>query len=282
MAAAVPPHPAGILPTWYGAVAHLGRGDADALIALVQRQHQGLADGDLDGLRRDLEAQGAALARSGVPEERGLLALALDMDLTLAQIGGGSPDAGAMAIAAARIAVAGQLALHAGYVRARAEARPAATAPDDRRRAHDLHEEVGNLGVVKRQLQDMAADLEQGRTRQACRRLEETAAMVTDAIQTVRGGLRDRRDEDRARHRRVEPAPIGAPALTAREREVLRLLADGLSVKEVAARLDRSVKTAAVHTYNVMHKLGVHNRAALVRYAIAHQLVPVPVVEETA
>jgi two-component system response regulator NreC len=68
--------------------------------------------------------------------------------------------------------------------------------------------------------------------------------------------------------------------LTAREREVLKLLADGLSVKEVAARLGRSAKTAEVHKYNLMRKLGVHDRAGLVKYAIAHRLVPVPVFED--
>jgi DNA-binding NarL/FixJ family response regulator len=64
--------------------------------------------------------------------------------------------------------------------------------------------------------------------------------------------------------------------LTNREREVLKLLADGLSTKEVAARLDRSVKTAEVHKYNLMHKLGVHHRVGLVKYAIAHRLIQVP------
>jgi DNA-binding NarL/FixJ family response regulator len=70
--------------------------------------------------------------------------------------------------------------------------------------------------------------------------------------------------------------------LTDREREVLKLLVDGLSTKQVAARLDRSVKTAEVHKYNLMHKLGVHDRAELIRYAIAHRLVRVPVFEDLA
>jgi two-component system response regulator NreC len=70
--------------------------------------------------------------------------------------------------------------------------------------------------------------------------------------------------------------------LTDREREVLKLLADGLSIKEVAARLDRSVKTAEVHKYNLMRKLDVHDRAELIRYAIAHRLIQVPVFEDLA
>jgi DNA-binding CsgD family transcriptional regulator len=260
MAAAVPLRPAWIRSTWHVAIARLGVSDAEALVGLVHRQHQCLADGDLGGLRRDLEAQGAALARRGVPEERAFLALALDTDLNLSRFDERGWDASAMAVAAARIAAAGQLALHAGYEQARAEGTSHEKALDDRPRARSLHEEMGSLDV-KRQLQEMAADLERGQTRQACRRLEETAAMVT---------------------RRVEAATAGTPRLTAREREVLTLLAEGLSVKEVAVRLDRSVKTAAVHTYNLMHKLGVHNRAALVRYAIAHHLVPVPDPDETA
>jgi DNA-binding NarL/FixJ family response regulator len=68
--------------------------------------------------------------------------------------------------------------------------------------------------------------------------------------------------------------------LTRREREILKLLADGLSVKEIASGLGRSVKTAEVHTYNLMQKLGVHTRAAVIKYAIAHRLVAMPVVED--
>jgi two-component system response regulator NreC len=78
----------------------------------------------------------------------------------------------------------------------------------------------------------------------------------------------------------IVPTRSNYDLLTAREREVLKLLADGLSIKEVAARLQRSVKTAEAHTYNLMHKLGVHHRAGLVKYAIAHQIVHVPVVDD--
>ena len=63
---------------------------------------------------------------------------------------------------------------------------------------------------------------------------------------------------------------------------MLKLLADGLAIKEVAVRLDRSVKTAEVHKYNLMRKLDVHDRAELIRYAIAHRLVQFPVFEDVA
>lgn len=63
--------------------------------------------------------------------------------------------------------------------------------------------------------------------------------------------------------------------LTAREREVLKLLAEGNTTKEVAAVLDISEKTAAVHKTNLMRKLNIHDRSQLVKYAIRHKLINV-------
>jgi len=63
--------------------------------------------------------------------------------------------------------------------------------------------------------------------------------------------------------------------LTDREREVLRLLADGYSSKDLALRLQLSVKTVDAHKYNLMRKLDIHNRADLVKYAIRKKLVHV-------
>lgn len=62
--------------------------------------------------------------------------------------------------------------------------------------------------------------------------------------------------------------------LTDRERQVLRLLADGLSTKEAAARLDVSVKTAESHRANVMAKLDIHSIAELTKYAVREGLTP--------
>jgi two-component system response regulator NreC len=61
--------------------------------------------------------------------------------------------------------------------------------------------------------------------------------------------------------------------LSPREREVLRLVAEGLSVKEIAVRLDVSAKTIDVHKYNLMAKLDIHNTAGLTRYAIHNKVV---------
>jgi two-component system, NarL family, response regulator NreC len=64
--------------------------------------------------------------------------------------------------------------------------------------------------------------------------------------------------------------------LTTREREILKMLAEGKSSKELAAEFKVSVKTIEVHKFNLMRKLNIHNRAQLVQYAIQRKLVKVP------
>jgi DNA-binding NarL/FixJ family response regulator len=61
--------------------------------------------------------------------------------------------------------------------------------------------------------------------------------------------------------------------LTARERQVLQLIAEGKTTKETAAVLDVSVKTAETHRTNLMEKLDIHSTAGLVRYAIRRGLL---------
>jgi DNA-binding NarL/FixJ family response regulator len=63
------------------------------------------------------------------------------------------------------------------------------------------------------------------------------------------------------------------PRLTEREREVLRLVVEGKSNKEIAQQLVISPKTASVHRTNIMEKLGVRNSAELVRYVMEHRLL---------
>jgi DNA-binding NarL/FixJ family response regulator len=72
------------------------------------------------------------------------------------------------------------------------------------------------------------------------------------------------------------------PRLTAREREVIQLLAEGKSTKEVAVMLDLSVKTAETHRSNIMRKLGVHCLSELVLYAVRNRILQVaePVLED--
>jgi DNA-binding NarL/FixJ family response regulator len=69
------------------------------------------------------------------------------------------------------------------------------------------------------------------------------------------------------------PAPAGdTPRLTDRETEVLRLVAKGLSYKQIAERLVVSHRTVQNHVQNTLNKLQLHNRVELVRYAIEQGL----------
>jgi DNA-binding NarL/FixJ family response regulator len=63
--------------------------------------------------------------------------------------------------------------------------------------------------------------------------------------------------------------------LTSREREVIQLLAEGKTSKEVAVALDLSVKTAETHRTNLMRKLDLHSVADLTRYAVRNGIVQV-------
>lgn len=66
------------------------------------------------------------------------------------------------------------------------------------------------------------------------------------------------------------------PALTAREREVLKLLAEGKTVRTAAAALGLSSKTVDAHKFNLMRKLGIHNKAQLVMWAIRTRVIEIP------
>jgi two-component system, NarL family, response regulator NreC len=74
-------------------------------------------------------------------------------------------------------------------------------------------------------------------------------------------------------HRHNFPA---GQVLTAREREVVKLLAEGRTVRSAAEILGLSVKTVDAHKFNLMRKLGIHNKAELVMWAIQKRVVRVP------
>ena len=95
-------------------------------------------------------------------------------------------------------------------------------------------------------------------------------------IQTLARSARIRQEGGQAGHKPDAATPLG---LTAREFEVLRLVADGRSNPEIAARLFISAKTASVHVSNIMGKIGVTSRGEAA--AAAHRLhlfdeVPAP------
>jgi two-component system NarL family response regulator len=87
--------------------------------------------------------------------------------------------------------------------------------------------------------------------------------LCPDVAATVAGALRDR------------PGLYAAPpSLTARERQVLQLIAEGLTSVQIAERLHIAASTVEVHRRNLMRKLDLHNVAELTRYAITSGISP--------
>ena len=62
-------------------------------------------------------------------------------------------------------------------------------------------------------------------------------------------------------------------SLTLRQREILRLLADGLSAKQIAAKLNISHRTVEFHKYRMMESLGAKSGSDLIHFAIKHGIV---------
>ena len=75
--------------------------------------------------------------------------------------------------------------------------------------------------------------------------------------------------------KQMDPVAGSHLGLTSREREVIQLVAEGKSTKEVAVLLGLSVKTADTHRSNLMRKLGVHSVSELVLYAIRNNIIHV-------
>jgi len=66
----------------------------------------------------------------------------------------------------------------------------------------------------------------------------------------------------------------GSLALTPRHKQILRLVAEGLTNKEIAQRFGISVRTVEVHRFNLMRRLKVRNVAQLLRQALVQRLLP--------
>jgi len=95
---------------------------------------------------------------------------------------------------------------------------------------------------------------------------------TTRVSQMVLDGYLDRYNHDDASLKKENEL---GDILTAREREVIQLLAEGKTSKEVAVALKLSVKTAETHRTNLMRKLGLHSVADLTRYAVRNGIVHV-------
>ncbi len=105
---------------------------------------------------------------------------------------------------------------------------------------------------------------------------DQPTAELLDAIRQVsKGGLHfpaGMTDAILAPAPKLPPDKQESPALTARELEVVALLAEGLSNKGVAARLGIGVRTAETHREHISHKLHIPTVAGLTKYAIQHGL----------
>jgi DNA-binding NarL/FixJ family response regulator len=86
-----------------------------------------------------------------------------------------------------------------------------------------------------------------------------TPALASDVLRQAQRGSRDANDPARS--------------LTSRQREILQLLAEGCSAKEIGARLAISPRTVEFHKYQIMEAHGFHSSADLIHFAIKHGIV---------
>jgi HD-GYP domain-containing protein (c-di-GMP phosphodiesterase class II) len=106
------------------------------------------------------------------------------------------------------------------------------------------------------------AALETERATNELRTMAETGSLCPDAVRAVLAAAEQ-----------AAPAPVRPSGLTDREVEVLRLVARGLTNKEIASKLEISPKTAGHHVEHVFEKLGVRTRAAAAMIAMQRGLV---------
>ena len=108
--------------------------------------------------------------------------------------------------------------------------------------------------------------------------------LLLSALREVhRGGrslspqIQTKLNDDATLRSQTVQVPLRRSTLTLREREVMKLLAEGNTVKKAAAVLGVSVKTVEAHKFNLMRKLDIHNKAQLVTVAIQKKILPLPV-----
>ena len=98
---------------------------------------------------------------------------------------------------------------------------------------------------------------------------------TTKVSQMILEGYLDRDSSDQREAGQEKKEDEAAAVLTGREREVIQLLAEGKTSKEVAVALRLSVKTAETHRTNLMRKLNLHSVADVTRYAVRNGIVQV-------
>ncbi len=101
-------------------------------------------------------------------------------------------------------------------------------------------------------------------------------ASEVDLAAAVRNVARGRKVIDQKLQQSFDAPQQGEPQLTPRERQILQLIAEAKSTREIAALLDLSVNTVSVHRANIMDRLGVHKTAELVLYAVRSGIAQIP------
>jgi two-component system, NarL family, response regulator NreC len=105
---------------------------------------------------------------------------------------------------------------------------------------------------------------------------EELIQMIRRVCQDRWPAAREMSEGDSAERNGTAGQSPRRHVLTAREHEVLKLLAEGSTVRSAARVLGLSVKTVDAHKFNLMRKLRIHNKAELVMWAIRKQVVKIP------
>jgi DNA-binding CsgD family transcriptional regulator len=93
------------------------------------------------------------------------------------------------------------------------------------------------------------------------------------SVSTKKNGVNTRdRNERPSTRRDSQTKPTGSP-LTEREKEVLRLVAEDLTQKDIADRLGISIRTVEFHLHSIKERTGVHGIVGMVRYAIRSGII---------
>lgn len=101
-------------------------------------------------------------------------------------------------------------------------------------------------------------------------------ASEVDLSAAVKNVARGRKVIDEKLQRPCDVPQEDEAQLTPRERQILQLIAEAKSTREIAGLLDLSVNTVAVHRANIMDRLGVHKTAELVLYAVRSGIAQIP------
>jgi DNA-binding CsgD family transcriptional regulator len=119
----------------------------------------------------------------------------------------------------------------------------------------------------------VASYLDRKQTETALRQAQERLQALSPSLMPLHGQQQGSKQLVREHLHHGGSKSLVAQKLTPRQREVLQFIAEGHSTKDIAQRLSVSVKTIETHRMDIKHRLGIHDVAGLVRYAIRVGLI---------